>query len=190
MKMINDFQETKQKDSRAIPLQTIIVVMVVIGFIISFILMYFMYQTSKSYGEMRSSTENYIASQDIAANLLAADIRLSPKEQGEKTRSLLFDIDYESNRNEISLRINKGMDVLMSDMLTRQVDSSDNLLNVLHGQQVLTVALMCTLLIVAGIPKLPQKVNKMSQTDLETPCPARGFRVKTKVAVKRPLSSL
>ncbi len=46
MKMINDFQETKQKDSRAIPLQTIIVVMVVIGFIISFILMYFMYQTS------------------------------------------------------------------------------------------------------------------------------------------------
>ena len=193
MKMVNDFQETKQKDSRAIPLQTIIVVMVVIGFIISFILMYFMYQTSKSYGEMRSSTENYIASQDIAANLLAgsdeltvyargfvvtgdpeqarlyyddsnaqyaikdaieqvrkysederilsqldnamqlrerlmatedyairlkvasmgddiegypkklqavqllpADIGLSPKEQGEKARSLLFDIDYES----------------------------------------------------------------------------------------------
>ena len=188
--MINDFQETKQKDSRAIPLQTIIVVMVVIGFIISFILMYFMYQTSKSYGEMRSSTENYIASQDIAANLLPADIGLSPKKQGEKTRSLLFDIDYESNRNEISLRINKGMDVLISDMLTRQVDSSDNLLNVLHGQQVLTVALMCTLLIVAGIPKLPQKVNKMSRTDLETPCPARVFRVKTKVAVKLPLSSL
>lgn len=248
MKMINDFQETKQKDSRAIPLQTIIAVMVAIGFIISFILMYFMYQTSKSYGEMRSSTENYIASQDIVAKLLAgsdeltvyargfvvtgdseqarlyyddsnaqyaikeaieqvrkysederilsqldnakqlrerlmatedyamrlkvasmgddimgypkklqavqllpADIGLSPKEQGEKARSLLFDIDYEASRNEISLRINKGMDVLMSDMLTRQVDSSDNLFNVLHGQRILTVALMCTLLILAGI---------------------------------------
>lgn len=43
------------------------------------------------------------------------------------------------------------MDVLMSDMLTRQVDSSDNLFNVLHGQQVLTIALMCTLLMLAGI---------------------------------------
>ena len=39
----------------------------------------------------------------------------------------------------------------MSDMLTRQVDSSDNLFNVLHGQRILTVALMCTLLILAGI---------------------------------------
>ena len=246
--MINDIQETKQKNSPAIPLQTIIVVMVAIGFIISFTLMYFMYQTSKRYGEMRSSTENYIASQDIAEDLLAgsdeitvyargfvvtgdpeqaklyyddsnaqyaikeaieqvrkysederilsqldnalqlrerlmatedyamrlkvasmgddimgypkklqavqllpADIGLSPREQGEKARSLLFDIDYESSRNEISLRINKGMDVLMSDMLTRQVDSSDNLFKVLHGQQVLTIALMCTLLVLAGI---------------------------------------
>ncbi|MCR4590444.1 MAG: GGDEF domain-containing protein [Lachnospiraceae bacterium] len=246
--MINDIQETKQKDSRAIPLQTIIFVMVAIGFIISFTLMFFMYQTSKSYDEMRSSTENYTASQAIAANLLAgsdeltiyargfvvtgdpeqarlyyddsnaqnaikeaieqvrlysrderilsqldnamqlrerlmttedyamrlkvasmgddiagypeklqavqllpADTGLSAREQGEKARSLLFDIDYESSRNEISLRINKGMDVLMSDMLTRQVDSSDTLFYVLHVQQVLTVALMCTLLVLAGI---------------------------------------
>ena len=82
MKMVDDFQETKQKDSRAIPLQTIIVVMVVIGFIISFILMYFMYQTSKSYGEMRSSTENYIASQDIVANLLAGSDELTVYARG------------------------------------------------------------------------------------------------------------
>ena len=56
--------------------------MVVIGFIISFILMYFMYQTSKSYGEMRSSTENYIASQDIAANLLAGSDELTVYARG------------------------------------------------------------------------------------------------------------
>ena len=246
--MMNDIQETKQRDSRAIPLQTIIVVMVVTGFIISFALMYFMYRTSKSYGEMRSSTENYTAGQSIAANLLAAsneltvyargfvvtgdpeqarlyyddsnarnaikdaieqvrqysgderilsqldnamqlrerlmttedyamrlkiasmgdditgypkklqavqllpaDMGLSSKEQEEKARTLLFDIDYESTRNEISLRISKGMDVLMSDMLARQVESSDNLFNVLHVQHLLTVALMCTLLVLGVI---------------------------------------
>jgi diguanylate cyclase (GGDEF)-like protein len=103
-----------------------------------------------------------------AVQLLPADSGLSSREQGEKARSLLFDIDYESTRNEISLRINKGMDVLMSDMLTRQVDSSDNLFNVLHGQQVLTVALMCTLLVLAGIVftmviiPLRRQINSMS----------------------------
>ena len=80
--MINDVQEAKQKNSPAIPLQTIIVVMVVIGFIISFTLMYFMYQTSKSYGEMRSSTENYTASQAIAANLLAGSDELTVYARG------------------------------------------------------------------------------------------------------------
>ena len=80
--MINDIQETKQKNSPAIPLQTIIVVMVAIGFIISFTLMYFMYQTSKRYGEMRSSTENYIASQDIAADLLAGSDELTVYARG------------------------------------------------------------------------------------------------------------
>ena len=241
-------EETKQKDRRAIPLQTIIVVMVATGFVISFILMFFMYKTSISYKQMRMSTDNYTASQQIAANLLEvsdsmtayargfvvtgdpeqaqlyysdihaqnaideamneisrysmderimsqlgnamqlrerlmatedyamrlkvasmgddiseypdklqavqllpADMRLSSEEQVEKARSLLFDVDYESTQNEISLRINKSMDVLMSDMLTRQVDSSDRLLSVLHGQQALTGALMCSLLIWAVI---------------------------------------
>ena len=63
-------EETKQKDRRAIPLQTIIVVMVATGFVISFILMFFMYKTSISYKQMRMSTDNYTASQQIAANLL------------------------------------------------------------------------------------------------------------------------
>ena len=80
--MINDIQETKQKNRRAVPLQTIIVVMVAIGFIISFTLMYFMYQTSKSYGEMRSSTENYIACRDIAASLLAGSDELTVYARG------------------------------------------------------------------------------------------------------------
>lgn len=241
-------EESKQKNRRAIPLQTIIIVTVVIGFLISFSLMYFMYQTSKSYGESRESTKNYIECQSVASNLLAssdaltiyargfvvtgdpqqaelyyndtqaqnamdeavaevraystdervlfqlnnamqlraqltetedyamrlkvaaidgdlseypeklqavqllpADTRLSSEEQEEKARSLLFDIDYESSKNEISLRINRSMDMLMSSMLTRQVESSDHLLRVLHGQQVLTGALMFSLLVLAVI---------------------------------------
>ena len=258
-------KEKIKKDHPAIPLQTILVVMVAAGFLISFILMYFMYQTSKSYEEMRSSTANYIDSQSIATELLAgsdaltayargfvvtgdpeqaqlyyndeqaqdaidkameevrafsmderilsqldnamqlrdrltvtedyamrlkiesmggdiseypqklrsvqllpADMQLSSEEQEEKARSFLFDIDYESSRNEISLRINKGMDVLMSDMLTRQVDSSEHLLNVLHVQQILTGALMCSLLMLAVIiftmviVPLRRQINSMS----------------------------
>ena len=239
-------KEAKQKGRRVIPLQTIIVGMVAIGFLISFILMYFMVQTSKSYGDMRSSTKNYIDCQGIANDLLAgsdamtiyargfvvtgdpqqaqlyysdtqaqnaldeamaevraystdarvlsqlnnamqlrerlmstedyamrlkvaaiggdiseypqklqdvqllpADTQLSPAEQDEKARGFLFDMDYETTKNEISLRINRAMDVLMSGMLTRQVESSDQLLNVLRSQQVLTGALMCALLALA-----------------------------------------
>lgn len=253
------------QERRAIPLKTIIVGMVAVGSLISLILMYFMFQTSKSYGEMRESTENYIDCQSIAAELLAgsnaltnyargfvvtgdlqqaelyysdtqarnaideamaevrayavdervlfqlnnamqlrdrlmvtedyamrlkvaalggdiseypeklqgvmllpADLRLSPEEQDEKARSFLFDIDYESSKNELSLRINRSMDVLMSSMLTRQVDSSDHLLSVLHGQQLLTVALMCSLLALAVIVftmviiPLRRQINSMS----------------------------
>lgn len=241
-------QEANQKGRRAIPLQTIIIGMVLIGFLIAFILMYFMFQTSKSYGDMRYSTKNYIDCQNIANELLAgsdaltiyardfvvtgdrqqaelyygdaqaqnaideavaevrafsmdervlsqldnalqqrerltatedyamrlkvaaigddiaeypqklqdiqllpADIRLSAEEKEEKARGLLFDMDYESAINEISLRINKAMDVLMSGMLTRQVESSDHLLNMLRGQQVLTGALMCFLVALAVV---------------------------------------
>ena len=240
--------ETKQEERREIPLQTIILVTVAIGFLISFVLLYFMYQTSKSYGESRSSTQKYIDCQSIANNLLAgsdaltayargfvvtgdmqqaelyysdtqarnaineamaevrefavdervlsqldnalqlrerlmvtedyamrlkaaalggdlseypeklqsvqllpADLRLSPEEQDEKARSFLFDIDYESSKNEISLRINRSMDVLMRSMLTRQTESSDHLLSMLHGQQLMTGALMCSLVALAVI---------------------------------------
>lgn len=241
-------RETRQDSRHAIPLQTIIIGMVGIGFLISFILMYFMYQTSKSYGDSRYSTQNYIGCQEITNDLLAgsdaltvyargfvvtgdpqqvelyysdsqaqnaideavtevraysmdqrvlsqldnarqlrerltateeyairlkvaaiggdiseypskiqsvqllpADLRLSPEDQEEKARGLLFDIDYESSQNEISLRINRGMDVLMSGMLTQQVKSSDHLLAMLRGQQLLTVALMVFLLVLAVV---------------------------------------
>ncbi|MBR6486793.1 MAG: diguanylate cyclase [Lachnospiraceae bacterium] len=246
--MADDAAKTKQKHTHAIPLQTIIVVTVTAGFIISVLLMFFMYRTSRSYSEARSSTDDYIASQSLASDLLAgsdaltahargfvitgdkeqaeqyyndtaaqnaldearaeistysmnerimsqldnamqlrerlmatedyamrlkveamgddiyeypeklqgvqllpSDMRLSKDEQDEKARSLLFDIDYESAQNEITLRINKGMDVLMSDMLKKHVESSDRLMIVLHHQQVLTVALMCALLALAVI---------------------------------------
>ncbi|MBE6908885.1 MAG: diguanylate cyclase [Ruminococcaceae bacterium] len=241
-------EETKNTEQRAIPLQTITVVMTAVGFLISLTLMYFMYQTSISYGNSRESTENYIDCQSIATNLLAAsdtltvyargfvvtgdpqqaelyytdtqaqnaineamaeirafsvdervlsqldnamqlrerlmatedyamrlkvaaiggdlseyperlrgvqllpaDTLLSPEEQDAKARSFLFDIDYESSKNEISLRINRSMDILMRSMLTRQTESSDRLLSVLHGQQLLTVALMCSWLALAAI---------------------------------------
>lgn len=241
-------EETKQNERRAIPLRVIIVVMVEIGVIISLVLLYYMYQTSKSYSEMRESTENYVDCQSIASDLLAgsdaltiyargfvvtgdpqqvelyysdtqaqnaideamaeiraysmdervlsqlnnatqlrdrltvaeeyamrlkvaaiegdiseypaklqaiqllpSDARLSPAEQEEKARSLLFDMDYESSKNEISLRINRSMDVLMSGMLTRQVESSDQLQRVLRSQQLLTAALMLSLLALAVI---------------------------------------
>ncbi|MBR1559275.1 MAG: GGDEF domain-containing protein [Clostridia bacterium] len=240
--------DTRREGRRSIPIQTVIICMVAVGLLISIILMAFMYQTSKSYGDMRYSTKNYIDCQGIASDLLTgsdaltiyargfvvtgdkqqvelyygdtqarnaidealaevraysmdervlsqlnnamqlrervsateeyamrlkvaalgddvaeypknlqdiqllpADTRLSPEEQEEKARGLLFDMDYESSKNEISLRINRGMDVLMSGMLTRQVESSDHLLNVLRGQQILTVALMCALLALAVV---------------------------------------
>ncbi len=240
--------ENNKKIRSTIPLQTIIIGMVAVGFFISFILLYFMVQTSKSYDEMRSSTQSYIDCQNIATNLLAgsdalttyacgfvitgdpqqaqlyyndtqaqnainealteirgfsvdervisqlssamrlreqltatedyamrlkveaiggdiseypeklqavqllpADMRLSSQEQDEKARQFLFDLDYETSRNEISLRINRGMDILMSSMLTRQVESSDHLFMVLHSQQILTGILMGFLLLLAVV---------------------------------------
>ncbi len=255
----------EKKARRAIPLQAIVTVAVAIGLLISFFLMYFMYQTSKSYRETRESTENYIECQSIANNLLAgsdaltiyargfvvtgdpqqaefyyndmqaqnaideamedvrafstdervlsqldsamqrrarlpvtedyamrlkvaaiggdiseypeklqsvqllpADIRLSAQEQDEKARSLLFDIDYETSKNEISLRINRSMDVLMSGMLTRQVESADHMQSVLLGQHSLTGALIVSLLALAVIIftmviiPLHRSISKMS----------------------------
>ncbi len=257
---------TRHRSRYSIPLQTIIIGMVVIGFIISSLLLFFMVQTSKSYEEMRHSTQGYIDCQKIAGNLLAgsesltvnargfivtgdrhqvdlyynnnearnaiesalteiraysldervlsqlnnaiqqrkhlisteeyamrlkveasnddittyidklqavqllpADMNLTPQEQDEKARRLLFDIDYESSRNEISLRINRGMEVLMGTMLTRQVESSDHLLYVLHSQQVLTAALMLFLLVLAlviftiVVAPLQRQISSMSK---------------------------
>ncbi len=238
--------EMKQKTRYAVPLRGIIIGMVVIGFLISSVLLFFMIQTSRSYSEMRNSTQGYIDCQGIANSLLSgsdaltiyargfvvtsdskqaelyyndtqaqnaidealaeirsysvdervlsqlnsamqlrdrmmtiehyamrlkaeamggdiseypallqavqllpSDLLLSSEQKEEKARSFLFDIDYESTRNEISLRINRGMDILMSSMLTRQMDSSDHLLRVLHRQQVLTVMLMLFILALA-----------------------------------------
>ena len=240
--------EIKNKDHRGIPLQTIIIVMVATGIIISCILAYIMYLTSKSYGEMRESTGNYMDCQSIASDLLArsdalttyargfvvtgdpqqaelyyndtnaqnaidkalseiqeystdervlsqlnyalqtrdrlsvtedyamrlkvaaigadiseypeklqsvqllpSDMQLSTEQQEEKARSLLFDIDYEASKNEISLRINRSMEVLMSGMLTRQAESSDRMLRVLYCQHFLTALLILSLLALAVI---------------------------------------
>ncbi len=257
--------EMKQKTRYAVPLRGIIIGMVVIGFLISFILLFFMIQTSRSYSDMRNSTQGYIDCQKIANNLLSgsdaltiyargfvvtgdsqqaelyyndtqaqnaindalaeirrysvdervlsqlniamqlrdrmmttehyamrlkaeamggdlseypevlqavqllpADLLLSSEQKEEKARRFLFDIDYESTRNEISLRINRGMDVLMSSMLTQQVESSDHLLKVLHRQQVLTVMLMLFIialavgLFVLVIAPLKRQIRNMS----------------------------
>lgn len=257
--------EMKKKTRYAVPLRGIIIGMVAVGFVISFILMLSMVQTSRSYSEMRNSTRGYVDCQEIANNLLTgsdaltiyargfvvtgdsqqtelyyndtqaqnaitdalteirsysvdervlsqltiamqlrdrlmttenyamrlkaeamggdmseypeklqaiqllpADLLLSSSEKEEKARSFLFDIDYESTRNEISLRINRGMDVLMSSMLTRQVDSSDHLMRVLHRQQVLTVLLMIFIIALAiglfilVIAPLQRQIRRMS----------------------------
>ena len=241
-------KETKQKNCKAIPLQTVIIVTVAIGFLISCFLIYSMYHSSRVYSEMREATQDYTDCQGIASDLLAksdamtiyargfvvtgdlqqaelyyndpgvqnaigkaledihaystdervlsqlnnaiqlrdrlsitedyamrlkvasiggdiseypkklqgvqllpADSLLSPEEQDEKARNLLFDIDYESSKNEISLRITKSMDVLMSSMLERQMKSSDHMLRVMYIQHGFTGALMVSLLVLAVI---------------------------------------
>ncbi len=241
-------EETVKKGQRAVPLQTIIIVMVTVGFIVSCLLVYFMHHSSQVFREMRESTQSYTDCQDIAADLLAksdaltiyargfvvtgdpmqadqyyndtqaqnaideameevreyssdervlsqlsnamqlrdrlsvtedyamrlkvaslggdiseypkklqgvqllpSDLRLTAEEQDEKARNLLFDIDYESSKNEISLRITKSMDVLMAKMLERQVESSDHMLRVLYIQHSLTAVLLCSLLVLAVI---------------------------------------
>ena len=241
-------EKTKQKNSKAIPLQTVIIVMVAIGFFISCFLVYYMHHSSYVYREMREATRDYMNCQAIASDLLAksdamtiyargfivtgdpqqadlyyndtevqnaidkaledvhaystdervlsqlnnaiqlrdrlsitedyamrlkvasiggdiseypkklqgvqllpADTRLSPEEQDEKARNLLFDIDYESSKNEISLRITKSMDVLMGKMLERQIESSDHMLKVMYIQHGFTGALMISLLVLAVI---------------------------------------
>ncbi len=58
-------KETVKHDRRAIPLQTIIIVMILIGILISCILAYYMRQTTKSYRNMRESTEDYTDCQSI-----------------------------------------------------------------------------------------------------------------------------
>ncbi len=259
---------SKPKGRFSVPLRSIIIGIVSGGFLISFILMFFMIRTSGSYKDMQVSTQQYIDCQNTTANLLSgsesltiyargfvvtgdplqaemyfndteaqnaitraveeisaysvdgrvlsqmsnaaqlrdrlmatesyamrlkaaalgadlseypeklrsiqllpADTSLSPEEQDEKARSLLFDLDYESSRNEIALRINRGMDVLMSGMLNRQVESSDHLMYVLQTQQILTVALMCILAVLAVVifvmvlGPLRRQISSMSSGD-------------------------
>ncbi len=261
-------EEKKPKTVKAVSLQTILIVMVAVAFLISLILTWFIYQTVKGYREMREATANYIDSQSIAASLLAgsdalttyarsfvvtgdpqqvelycndnearnaideamaevraysedervlaqlknamqlrdrlsvteeyamrlkiqsidgdisqypkalwrvqllpADLGMSPAEQDEKARTLLFDIDYEASRNEISLRINRSMDVLMSGMLTRQVESSDHMSRVLYVQHTFTGALICALLVLVVIIftmvilPLRRQINSMSNAE-------------------------
>ncbi len=260
--------ETKKKRPISVPLQTIIIVMVALGFIISCFLVYYMYHSSQVYREMRDATRDYMDCQSIASDLLAesdamtgyargfvvtgdpkqaelyygdteaqnaideamedvhaystdervlsqlnnamqlrdrlsvtegyamrlkaasiggdiseypkklqdiqllpADAQLSTGEQDEKARELLFDIDYESSINEISLRITRSMDVLMSKMLERQIESSDHMMKVLVIQHSLTGALMFSLLALAVIIftmvifPLRRAVNRMNSAE-------------------------
>lgn len=83
--------------------------------------------------------------------LTAEDKALSPQRQQEKARSLVFEHEYESVKEEIITRINRGTDVLMSTMLGEQATSSERLLHVLHAQQVLIGGLMLSLLMVAVV---------------------------------------
>ena len=83
--------------------------------------------------------------------LLPDDLKLSVDEQKEKARSFLFDNSYENYKNRIVTSINRALDMLMNSVLTEQVESQDQLLGVLHRQQLLTYALMITLMLQAVI---------------------------------------
>lgn len=239
-KEMNAVSEPNKTQRRAIPLRTIITVAILVGVIVSSFLLYFMYQTAKSYEAMREATSNYIDCQTAAADLktdseyltnqarsfvvtgdashvtlyyeevqtgsfleelreylvsarasrqletamqlrdrlmitegyamrlmvaalgdditaypdklqtiqlLPDDMLMSAAEKQEKARQMLFDNDYEASRNEINSRLNKGLDILMSDMLTEQVKSSEHLQTVLSRQQLLTGALILSLLL-------------------------------------------
>ncbi len=103
--------------------------------------------------------------------LLPADMQLSYREQDEKARSLLFDIDYESTKNEITLRITRSMEVLISNMLTKQNDSSDHMLRVLYIQHFTTAALILSMMVLVVIVftmvilPLRRAISKMSQAE-------------------------
>lgn len=103
--------------------------------------------------------------------LLPSDELLSAEKQEEKARSLLFDIDYESSKNEISLRINRSMEILMSSMLTKQSESSDRMRRVLIGQHIMTILLILLILafsaIVFSMVVVPirRAISKMSNAE-------------------------
>ena len=83
--------------------------------------------------------------------LSPAEAALSPEEQMELARSLVFDDAYQSYKDSITANVNSCLDTLIDGMRARQQDSSRQLLSLLRIQNTLTAVLMIVALAVVAL---------------------------------------
>ena len=76
-----------------------------------------------------------------------ADLRLDPELQREKALVMLFDETYQSYKDQIRKNVSLSVEVLISETREQQMDSSAQLLRLLHREEVLIVLLLVLSLI-------------------------------------------
>jgi flagellar basal body-associated protein FliL len=102
--------ETKQKNCKAIPLQTVIIVTVAIGFLISCFLICYMHHSSRVYSEMREATQDYTDCQAIASDLLAKSDAMTIYARGFVVTGDLQQAELYYNDPEVQNAIGKALE--------------------------------------------------------------------------------
>ena len=91
------------------------------------------------------SVEDY--SEELQAVVLTAeDLALSPEQQTDKARSLVFDEVYQAYKDAITTNVNLCVERLTGEMRREQMSSSDRLLTLLRVQVLLIVVMLLSVL--------------------------------------------
>lgn len=91
------------------------------------------------------SVEDY--SEELRAVVLTAeDLALSPEQQTDKARSLVFDEVYQAYKDAITTNVNLCVERLTGEMRREQMSSSDRLLTLLRVQVLLIVVMLLSVL--------------------------------------------
>ncbi len=135
---MTDSQNVEKGKRKGMPLQTLIIVMILIAGIISFALLYSMYRTTKGYDVMRSATQDYIEWQSSAFSLQEASSYLTEQARSftvtgdpEKARLYYQEVQVTKRREKAVEDIKNGItDERAMEHLSKALELSDALMQV------------------------------------------------------------
>ena len=165
---------TEKKRGKGVPLQTVIIVMLVISAAISCVLLYFMYRTSESYDRMRIATQHYMDCQAAASSLREGSDYLTNQVRsfvitGDMEHVALYYNEVQTTRSR-DKAVEQVREYLVDDRALSQLDTALQISDRLMETEEYAMRLM-----VAGladdIDRYPAPLRQIALTDADSLLP-------------------